>query len=514
MFSARSLTTPNDSTRQLADALREVGVETVSEQMSEKKAAEQGRPALESSIDQRSTEKVQVRSTNTIASDSETSERKETCSPNSKQAADAAKESIPIRKKSVTFSKDTKNPGSSSNQSLLLAESQVKSKLNERIDQDRSAVNSIKLQNMNNEVDDDHSEPPVIPTTDSPEDAVLRRQMLQYGMNEVGAIVAEMDLDDPESYTDEESDDQYYSSLDEEGEERSGRKSKNIIDEVYRKEMLELEQKLNAKMLQNVGPESYKWVRNDQIRAQRPEVESRRQGSNEAPGIVKEKAVRFAEELDISNAQSINKAKPRSTIKDNLVNRPVEDFMVERPASNDVINVLPNASKKPSRFRMARAARQQASSGNNTDHSASNVQLSSDLPNLSEQISQTQDNISSNQPPLSNSFPRSAIFSHNDRTCRVPEGPAGQIQSSTIVERPPNSDPTEAAVEPDELDPGLLHQEVALQYHRMHNRITQRNGGFTQKDEEEGEDEDAILEDEKGRKMSRFKAARLARMGR
>ena len=396
----------------------------------------------------------------------------------------------------------------------MLAERQARIKSNERIEQDRSTVNSVKLKDIKNEVDDDHSEPPVIPTTDSPEDAVLRRQMLQYGMNEVGAIVAEMDLDDPGTYTDEESDDQYDSSLDEEGEERSGRTSRNIIDEVYRKEMLELEQKLNAKMLQNVGPEPYKWVQKDQVRAQQSKAGSRQQDSNEAPRIVKEKAVRFAEELDVSNAQSIKKVKPKSIIKDDLVNRPIGDFMVEQSTSNDTINVLPNASKKPPRFKMARAERQQASSVNKTDRSASNTQPSSYLANLSEQIPQTQDNISSNPPPRSNPFPSSATFSLNDRIRRVPEGPAGQIQSSTLVERPRNSDPIEAAVEPDELDPGLLHQEVALQYHRMHNRIIQRKGGFTQKDEEEGEDEDAILEDERGRKMSMFKAARLARVGR
>src|SRR5690242_2516769 len=38
---------------------------------------------------------------------------------------------------------------------------------------------------------------PIIPQGESPEDAELRRQMLQYGLSEVGQVVAELDLDHP-----------------------------------------------------------------------------------------------------------------------------------------------------------------------------------------------------------------------------------------------------------------------------------------------------------------------------
>ena len=65
--------------------------------------------------------------------------------------------------------------------------------------------------------------------------------------------------------------------------------------------------------------------------------------------------------------------------------------------------------------------------------------------------------------------------------------------------------------EPDEFDPALLSQEVATEYHKMRNRMIQRQGGFLKNDE----DESGIvpLDEEEGgpKKVSRFKAARLAR---
>ena len=76
-----------------------------------------------------------------------------------------------------------------------------------------------------------------------------------------------------------------------------------------------------------------------------------------------------------------------------------------------------------------------------------------------------------------------------------------------MVERVPA--PNAVVAEPDEMDPQLLHQEVATEYHRMRNRMIQRQGGFMM------EEESKIIpltEEEGGpKKVSRFKAARLAR---
>jgi unconventional prefoldin RPB5 interactor 1 len=77
----------------------------------------------------------------------------------------------------------------------------------------------------------------------------------------------------------------------------------------------------------------------------------------------------------------------------------------------------------------------------------------------------------------------------------------------TVVEREIPQDSVPA--EPDELDPHLLHQEVATEYHKMRNTMIQKQGGFMREEESEIV---PFTEEEGGpKKMSRFKAARLAR---
>ena len=94
-----------------------------------------------------------------------------------------------------------------------------------------------------------------------------------------------------------------------------------------------------------------------------------------------------------------------------------------------------------------------------------------------------------------------------DQSRTVPTGPEGITLAPLVVERDIPSD--SVPVEPDELDPHLLHQEVATEYHKMRNTMIQRQGGFTKEEESEIV---PFTEEEGGpKKMSRFKAARLAR---
>ena len=81
------------------------------------------------------------------------------------------------------------------------------------------------------------------------------------------------------------------------------------------------------------------------------------------------------------------------------------------------------------------------------------------------------------------------------------------IVAPSIVER--DVPVSKEVPEPDELDPHLLNQEVATEYHKMRNRMIQRQGGFMK----EYESEIVPFSEEEGgpKKLSRFKAARLAR---
>ena len=77
----------------------------------------------------------------------------------------------------------------------------------------------------------------------------------------------------------------------------------------------------------------------------------------------------------------------------------------------------------------------------------------------------------------------------------------------SIIER---DVPIIAPTEPDDFDPAILQQEIRTEYYRTRNRMIQKQGGFMKNDEEEN----GIIpfsEEEGGpKKMSRFKAARLA----
>ena len=141
---------------------------------------------------------------------------------------------------------------------------------------------------------------PVIPIDESPEDAALRREMIKYNMGEVGAIVAELDLDENNaSYSDGESgeEDYDYSSV-EEDEDQYGRTKQRVLTNEYLAEMQKLQQRLK-----NVGPAA---AQSSSPRLDDSKVPQKDNSiSNEGPRRPKgpiAKGVRFAEELDIQEA--------------------------------------------------------------------------------------------------------------------------------------------------------------------------------------------------------------------
>ena len=92
----------------------------------------------------------------------------------------------------------------------------------------------------------------------------------------------------------------------------------------------------------------------------------------------------------------------------------------------------------------------------------------------------------------------------DDQPRYAPSGPEGQVLSGTVMEHASASEPKE----PDEFDKSLLQQQVAEEYYKARNRFIHRQGGFLK----ESEDPNQPLAEEEGgpKKMSRFKAARLA----
>ncbi|PQE15789.1 udp-galactose transporter like protein [Rutstroemia sp. NJR-2017a BBW] len=311
----------------------------------------------------------------------------------------------------------------------------------------------------------------VIPADESEEDAALRRDMLQYGMSEVGSVVAELNLEDGSDWESEDYAD--YSDTDDD-EDEFGRSKGKVVDDELRQQMIELEQRLGVRMMENVGKDAddYGMVQEGIGRISVTGKKKNQPVESISIDDSEKKSVRFAEELDISPAPQPPIV---SEVKQEAKVAPISDI-VERKAPGQA-SLAPNPQKKPSRFKTART----------TPSSA--LKLFPAKPSTPKPFSQ----------------PIFAPAVENTRP--VPTGPANRTLAPQVVERdvPLNAN----AAPPDELDPQLLHQEVATEYYRMRNKMIGKQGGFMK------EDESVIVpltEEEGGpKKVSRFKAARLAK---
>lgn len=350
------------------------------------------------------------------------------------------------------------------------------------------------------------SEPAVIPDDESPEDAALRRDMLQYGMSEVGSVVAEINLEDGSDW---ESEDYADDSDSDDDEDQFGKSTRKVVDDELHQRMLELEERLGVRMMENVGKSSddYGMVQEGIGRISisgedtKDEVKGilSKSGKETAKNSIpvksstsddsSKKSVRFAEELDISPAPE----KPIvSSSKTETKVAPVGDI-IERKAPGQVSSAPP-IRKKASRFKTSRAPM-----SNNT-----NGVMGTSSPATPHSHLKLFPATPSTPKPFSQPIPFAPAI-ENPRP--VPTGPANRTLAPDVIERevPLNTN----TAPPDEFDPQLLHQEVATEYHRMRNKIIGKQGGFAK--EEEGEIVPFTEEEGGPKKVSRFKAARLAK---
>lgn len=331
------------------------------------------------------------------------------------------------------------------------------------------------------ELDDDDDmlgSTPIIPDDESPEDARLRREMLQYSLNEVGSVVAELDLD--ETYSDDDDDDYDFDEDDEdtyesdvtEEEDEFGRSIRKGVSKSYRQQMLDLEQKLSARMIENLGPspdEDTAEIDPDDLRKL---VVRKEEDERPAAVVAKEttkKGVRFADKLDVSTAPVKEESASRAAHKTSSA--PISD-VIERPApkAEETIPVNTGRSARPSRFKQSRNTTGPAEPSRPTTHIEPHIQT---------------------QP--------------EDFTIEEPrEGP---VLSKEIVERPSTSG-NAPAPEDDDFDPELQQRQLASEYYRIRNSMIQQQGGFRAIADELDQ---PLMEDRDGKvkKVSRFKAARM-----
>lgn len=320
------------------------------------------------------------------------------------------------------------------------------------------------------EIDDeteDILEKAVVPDTDTPEEAALRKEMLQYGLSEVNDVVAELELEDDEDMDEDYADYNEYDSEVSEEEDHYGRSTRRVLSEDYVKEMRELEKKLNARMLENIGPNSEMLdkagdARTLRVRDDEEFEQSIAPATPVAPhAAASQKSVQFGNDVTSSDALP-PAAEPSVPIK---LPPTISDTIVERAPLTPQPPSAPSKPAKVSRFKSARA-----------------------VPN--------------DPPPM---LPTPAV----PEPPPVPTGPSGSILANTISEHTPHPSEPQA---PDEFDPVIHNREITAEYHKLRNKMIQKQGGF--KATEEDEDDPLVEErDGKTKRVSRFKAAKLKAEG-
>ncbi|KAK6215051.1 hypothetical protein QIS74_08070 [Colletotrichum tabaci] len=365
-------------------------------------------------------------------------------------------------KKSVSFAEDTKPP----------TEPQVS----------RTAQRVEEIMQTAKQQEELGSQPPVLPENESEEDAFLRREMLKYGMEEVGAVVAELNL---EEGSDDDEDWEYeYSDLEEDEEDKFGRSKTSVLDEGYHQRMLELEKRLGVKsrFTEKVEAETEE-SDDDQQGIGRIVVSQGDKGkavepvkSSPAPAasILRtasssesddgKKSVRFAQSLDIAAEKEAPAPAPAAppSAPEPIV-EPLSDIVERTGPSKQTIR----PSRKTSRFKTQKAAPTVVDDGF--------VPMGPrDVPSR---------------------------FLDQDRPT-APTGPEGKTLADAVIEK------ESKALDEDAYDDEFIDQDLADEYHRQRRNFIQKQGGFLQEDTSVVRPLD---EADGGQRISKFKAARLSK---
>lgn len=505
-----SLSHPEDSTAKIVDALRKAGVS-----QNDLKESESSKSAIDDLDDDASEDAPPSLPPAIVNLDKRGDLPQFTGGSNATEIG--PQQRPPVRKKSVSFTADTKPPPEPTRQESedgkktvsfndkiavmpaappadtrsvsfsaqveeIPAEpapvsSDAQAKSNEGIQADlRGTFKPGERVHELNEDDDVVGMHVVVPEHESEEDARIRREMLDYHLHEVGHVVAQMDLEEGDmdeyesasasdfassEYQDEDT--PYTSGLSEsedESEDEFGRTKKRVVSDDYHKEMQELERRL----IGNMGPTPTE----QDLSGLDPEIDAGdvrrlviREKRNSTSSMSSEgerktagkKRVSFADALDVAEPSSPPLKAAKHDEGENAA--PIADVQ-ERTAP--LTEGPATQETKTSRFKKAR------------------------------------------MPPLSDDSNASDVV--------MQDGSAeGSIMADTLVERPT---PKRAAAPSDSDPDGIMQRrELAAEYYRRRNEMIRQQGGFKAPDDEDEMGELMEERDGKTKKVSRFKAARL-----
>lgn len=365
---------------------------------------------------------------------------------------------------------------------------------------------------------------------DTEEEARLRQEMLQYGLGEVGSIVAELDMIDDQDKNFNEGDldledvsdfddDEYDDSLDEdESEDEDGRVRRPLHSEKYRKRMENLQKQLGFE-IQNVGPT--------------PDLPAEVQAQVEH--LPPSEVEKYIESLPPTMRNQINRPPAKEAArkaaiaraeaaKSSLKDTTAADMAGPRKGSTKgskkkvafapELDIAPEPAAPSTQPTTTETVIERASS---TSASQTSSSAPPPQPPKTSRFKATR----SSQPQTS-LFPPPMEFPNSTSQQTLPTGPPNKTLSDTVIERPspaPNSPSSIPAPPPDDsagdFDTDLQKRQIALENHRLRNKLIHERGGYVQGGElENWGDEYASpeLEDPRTgevRKVSRFKAARM-----
>ncbi|KAI5290757.1 hypothetical protein KEM54_000556 [Ascosphaera aggregata] len=390
-------------------------------------------------------------------------------------------------------------------------------------EQNESVASSIQsteqsVDSTETDITDHNNDDIAMPLIDeSPEEAALRREILRYGMEEVGAVVAELELDEDanEVSIDEYYDEDYSLEDDDEEEDEYGRSTKSLITEEYRAQMEELERQLTAKGLYNAGPNPalmasksvIKPVAEAVAKVETAPVSSVKKDDSSAEALKKKtkKRVAFADSLDIAPDPGTRTGPPVRHILE-ASETAIKEEVIERTGFSNVAPATPppaEPAKRVSRFKSARKA------GEPTSFAKVAPPVGSAVGNASsKQLSQ---DTAPSTVPTKAQIPRSLPHLRVEPEAEDPSIPR-PLMTDKLVERESFHD-TATPPDPDDFDEVLHRQEITTEFYRARNRKIAQEGGFTKESIEERQTV-PLDEDESGqpiRKPSRFMAARMER---
>ena len=382
-----------------------------------------------------------------------------------------------------------------------------------------AAYHKVKEQDLLNEISDREADEyerltmaqSVIPEDESPEDAALRRQMIQYNMEEIGAVVAEIDLgSDTHSASesdseilleniDDDDDDEEVDEQEDEQEDEFGRTFKQQpLDEAYVKRMQALSNRLKAEPMINMGPEPSINAKGS-VPNHNPETNETK--TSRTP--TEKKGVRFAKELDIQEAPEVSVASLLAA-SSAMTGTPIATpSSLKRTASAEVPSPIEKSDlgteKKMSKFKAARA------------QAANNASIAKTMnpSNLPTKTSLTPPRSRNPNKILADTLVERSFPTH----LAAEEEEAATSPSLSAALANEQADDGNLNLDLNGSSPSSLNNQISTEYHRLRTRQIQREGGFVRNTDDDGGQntgEELLAEEEGGpKRMSRFKAARL-----